>query len=876
MCIYDGVAHGEFSSQCLPAEEEVLKVLQTILLELRPQHNLCPVLSVHVELLLVQTKPHRHLLLQCRQGGGEANHNRHRQRMPLGRSESHWSTLSVETTLKKRHDLMMSSTMMKTPLLPVPILITIPIPVDAFPRPFANASIHLSTPASTIPACWSTCFPAAAATPQRHKSIWFCKRCVGLLRAEGTAVDAEKRVLILQRSANPHVGTTKFSTTTSTGVLRKHLYEHHLEAWVEGCDQLKIPITAKEAAPHVEQYRIRKNQKTGSTSTQEPGKKRTKFSQEAFVDAIVEWIVSDDQSINVAENQQLRNIFLMLRSELKDSDIPHRTKIRQRVMEIWDEHLDKLESEMAAAIGKISTTMDLWTDQKKRPFMAVTGHWLEATLVDTPSGPQYVLKLRTDLIGFLRVPGNHDGEHLATAFLYIIDRIGITSKLGWVTLDNASNNDTFMTWLEIELQKRKIPFRKLHRRIRCFPHIVNLAVKAVLSAITDMDFAAPEAEDFVPNPTAPQTVLDAIARDPIATVRTTIRASSLRRQYFSEVLKALQKKDLQLLRDVDTRWSSTLIMIERAILLREAIDRFLSDNQFQDLHKYKLNDKEWEALTVFKRILAVPHAFQQLLSAEGTPTLGDALPSFELMILRWEEQRVQYPETAHIVQQGIDKLEAYRERVEDVPAYILSMLINPAVKLSWFEKNRPEQVRTVKDLFLRELEGYRTDPTDTPAEPLAPSSWANEILGMNTPGRPTRRQSLRDEVDGYLMEPLSNFGSVRYWQDNQLRHPTIFALAIDYLPIQGSAVPCERVFSSSGETDTVRRSRIAPDLMEALQMLKFSVKKGRSLNFTAGTSLEDEIALMETEAEDQGLVPEDPTGYNSFIQALLETEYDSE
>jgi hypothetical protein len=57
-----------------------------------------------------------------------------------------------------------------------------------------------------------------------------------------------------------------------------------------------------------------------------------------------------------------------------------------------------------------------------------------------------------------------------------------------------------------------------------------------------------------------------------------IRASSLRRQYFSEVLKALQMKDLQLLRDVDTRWSSTLInviMIDRAILLREVSNSFI-------------------------------------------------------------------------------------------------------------------------------------------------------------------------------------------------------------------------------------------------------------------------------------------------------------
>lgn len=127
--------------------------------------------------------------------------------------------------------------------------------------------------------------------------------------------------------------------------------------------------------------------------------------------------------------------------------------------------------------------MDLWTDKQKKPFMAVTTHWLQATLVDTPAGPQYTLKLRTDLIGFLRVPGHHDGEHLATAFLYVVDRIGIAHKvcpsahlirishlfqLGWVTMDNAPNNDTFMTYLEIELDKRnlKIPFRKYERRIR--------------------------------------------------------------------------------------------------------------------------------------------------------------------------------------------------------------------------------------------------------------------------------------------------------------------------------------------------------------------------------------------------------------------------
>jgi hAT family C-terminal dimerisation region len=50
---------------------------------------------------------------------------------------------------------------------------------------------------------------------------------------------------------------------------------------------------------------------------------------------------------------------------------------------------------------------------------------------------------------------------------------------------------------------------------------------------------------------------------------------------------------------------------------------------------------------------------------------------------------------------------------------------------------------------------------------------------------------------------------------------------MDYLPIQASAVPCERIFSSSAETDTKKQNRIRPELMEALQILKFALKKNQ-------------------------------------------------
>jgi hypothetical protein len=53
------------------------------------------------------------------------------------------------------------------------------------------------------------------------------------------------------------------------------------------------------------------------------------------------------QSLNVIECPELRSIFLMLREELQDSDIPHRATIRRRIMQLWGEQLNRVADEMA-------------------------------------------------------------------------------------------------------------------------------------------------------------------------------------------------------------------------------------------------------------------------------------------------------------------------------------------------------------------------------------------------------------------------------------------------------------------------------------------------------------------------------------------------
>jgi hypothetical protein len=69
-------------------------------------------------------------------------------------------------------------------------------------------------------------------------------------------------------------------------------------------------------------------------------------------------------------------------------------------------------------------------------------------------------------------------------------------------------------------------------------------------------------------------------------------------------------------------------------------------------------------------------------------------------------------------------------------------------------------------------------------------------------------------------------------------------MAMDFLPIQASSVPCERVFSSSAETDTNTRNRMKPDIMEALQILKYGLKTDRlSLTAELLTSEDDLVGV---------------------------------
>jgi hypothetical protein len=121
--------------------------------------------------------------------------------------------------------------------------------------------------------------------------------------------------------------------------------------------------------------------------------------------------------------------------------IPHRTKLRELIIEEWKRYFQILKRDLAVcfsylfrfsisyytpiqdAAGRISFTTDTWSDQNRRSYLAITAHWIAKVKGTT------ALQSKVALIAFHRLSGRHDGKTLARTVLHLMDRANITMKV---------------------------------------------------------------------------------------------------------------------------------------------------------------------------------------------------------------------------------------------------------------------------------------------------------------------------------------------------------------------------------------------------------------------------------------------------------------
>jgi len=89
-------------------------------------------------------------------------------------------------------------------------------------------------------------------------------------------------------AADPTHHISSFKDTTSTSNMRKHLFTDHIAEWVKLCEDLNIPIIAPAAISAI--HKFRKEPVPTPLESERP-----QYSKQAFIDAIVDFVVGDDQ-----------------------------------------------------------------------------------------------------------------------------------------------------------------------------------------------------------------------------------------------------------------------------------------------------------------------------------------------------------------------------------------------------------------------------------------------------------------------------------------------------------------------------------------------------------------------------------------------------
>ncbi|KAK2661526.1 hypothetical protein Ddye_000100 [Dipteronia dyeriana] len=190
--------------------------------------------------------------------------------------------------------------------------------------------------------------------------------------------------------------------------------------------------------------------------------------------------------------------------------------------------------------SRIALTTDMWTSNQKKGYMVVKAHFIDNTW-----------KLRSRILRFIYVPAPHYASTLADELWNCLLDWNVDGKLFALTVDNCTVNDSMIK--NYLLPKFSIGSLLLGGKLfhmRCSAHILNLIVKDGLDVIGDG----------------------------IEKVRETVTywSQSSRRLELLEdtaIRQLKMKSPKKLMLDCKTRWNSTYMMLEVALMYKDVFIR---------------------------------------------------------------------------------------------------------------------------------------------------------------------------------------------------------------------------------------------------------------------------------------------------------------
>ncbi|KAG7418779.1 hypothetical protein Forpe1208_v003635 [Fusarium oxysporum f. sp. rapae] len=634
------------------------------------------------------------------------------------------------------------------------------------------------------------------------KRRWVCKVCVD--------------------SRRPNSHSAASSGTQNAEI---HLWNDHKVCDPSG--RRKPPSKAKEKTPSKNIAEMMKLNTRDAREQQIANQIIGRFDRLVFQRLVVSWIINSNSSFRQSEDPYLRAAFEYLNPLVNTTEahITHNT-VRRRILQVYEENKAEIKRALATAPGLLHIAFDGWRSNNRHALYGICCYFL-----NTLGQPGKLV------LGLPELVDRHSGGNIAAHVVEVLRSYGITHKVGYFTLDNASNNDTAM--------------EEIGKALGFEDSLTNLLRSLQLTAYSKSD-------------------------DPV------VRA----------------KKPLDVIIDVVTRWLSTLYMIRRALLLKDFLEDlwYEQKSEWEGLvlrgkksssemplclrDENKLAEKDWAIISLFNEVLQ--HFEHVLITLEGDGQqrkrkegyigaygcLWDTLLGYEYLLGKMEVYKAaahRYPDPEHFkvnINLCWKKLDKYYSRLDETPVYYAAIALHPAYRWGYFEDvwaDRPDWIQTAKSLveelyrshyepriisrdrergepvtkkrriYRNPFDEYREESRQAPTL-LQPASSMTTLLQAEDAAS-SSTHAVGDEYsdwfrdvhksDQNILDPIS------YWYERREEYPRLSQMALDVLSVLPMSADVERLFSTCGRMVRDDRARLDASTIGMTQTIKFNAKGRR-------------------------------------------------
>lgn len=502
---------------------------------------------------------------------------------------------------------------------------------------------------------------------------------------------------------------------------------------------------------------------------------------------IAEMLALDLQPSTVVENAGLTRLLEFLQPEysLPPSSYFTSTAIPdmyEKVKSVLLTHLKEAEA------GVVHFTSSVWVSSQTREYLTLTAHWAAYESNVRPQGQD------CHCSALLSVSQIDSDMHDIPKQLEYLWESWVTSA-GLQKGFTVTNNSTVRHMLDAHG----------HATLQCFGHTIDLIVSEAIKS-----------QRMV------QNVLS-IARKLCERVHRSAQA----KERLSELQRAHQLPENQLIQDVPSKWRTSFVMLERLVEQKTAIDEMSVECDFREI----ISSDQWEVLlSVCNALKPFEVACREM--STRTATLGQVIPLVHILNRKID---LLFDETV-----GIDNMlrslkEAMVTRLSAIlrdSQYTWATMLDPRYKTSMFTEEEAERCKLdlIQELDLSSStsvnsflpNGYSEDPVSSSTPHLNKNLWS--VIDFRQKIKTEERSSELDVLE-YLEEDIldQTCDPMDYWNLKKFLWPDLAKVAARYVGCPPSIIPAETLFSTPSVSCALSQARPMLDNVEGLLFLKVNL-----------------------------------------------------